>query len=140
MKKPVNRKTMSPGSKNEAPIPTPTLPFPLTESSDTECWPSVTAPVIAMINISATAGVVVVVLADHGGITVVPVAVLDADAEPLNLAQVRTAETIGWIRGMVRLYEPVGVLQGPFRVDTGVIGDDVAGQANAVLTAASHRM
>ena len=59
--------------------------------------------IVAMIDIAVLTAVMVMMLKDHCRITVIPVTLFNANADPLHLAQVRPAEIIGWIGGLVSL-------------------------------------
>ncbi len=92
--------------------------------------------VVAVVQVAAPAAVVVDMLEDYGSVAVIPVAVLDAQADGRVFTQVRTGEVIGRIGGGITLDEPVGMLVHPLGIDAGMVGDHVAGQADAAPGAA----
>ncbi len=96
--------------------------------------------VVAVVDESLPAVAVVDMTEGDRRVAVVPVAVLDEDADFVAFAQVGTAEAIAGVGRHVGLDVPVGMFDDPARADPRVVGHHVAGQADAALAAAFAKL
>ena len=68
---------------------------------------------------------------NHRGVALVPVAVLDLDADISVVGEILAVELVGGKGGIVGLDKPVRMLHDPAGIDAGMVGDHVAGQPDA---------
>ena len=97
-------------------------------------------PVVAVVDVAHPPLFPVHVLEDDRRVALVPVAVLDEEADASVAGEVRAGELVIGIGGVVELDEPVRMLQYPLGVEPGVVGDHVAGQTDAPLGAAPFQV
>ena len=91
--------------------------------------------VVAVVEVAALSSVMIVMFTDHRGVAMVPVAILDADADLGGIAKIRSAEAIGRVGWLIGLQEPVRVLSDPLGIDAGVVGNNVTSQTDTVIAA-----
>ena len=91
--------------------------------------------VVAVIDVTALPGAMILVFIDNSCITMIPVAVFDANAYFVCIAKIRSTETVGWVGWLIGLQKPVGMLFDPLGIDTGMVGNHVASETNAVIVA-----
>jgi hypothetical protein len=82
--------------------------------------------VVAVIDVAGAPGRPVDPLEDDRGVAVVPVVVLEDDADAVVVREVGAGEGVHRVRWLVQREEPLGVLDHPSRIDPHVVRDHVA--------------
>ena len=91
--------------------------------------------VVAVVDVTALSSALIMIFTNDCSVAMVPVAILDADADLGGITKIRSAEAVGRVGWLIVLQEPVRVLSDPLGIDTGVVGNDVTSQTDAMIVA-----
>ncbi len=98
--------------------------------------PGEAGAVVAVIDVAGFAGGLVAAAEDDGGVGLGVVVILDFDFDAAVGGEVGAFEAVGRVGGFPAGDEPLGMLDDPGRIDAHVVGNHVAGQADAVVVGA----
>ena len=89
-----------------------------------------------MVDVALVAGLPVEALEGDGRVAVVPVMILEDDSHPVVGREIRATVGVAWVGRFRERQEPLRMLHDPARVDAHVVGDHVAGEADAACPGA----